>query len=221
MRNQGPAPPIIEVVTVRRAPLFVLALAVMGAQAGHLLAYQIRFGAAALRLESSGAHAYFPNLAKTGLGLAAAVVLTGLVATGLARVLGKRRSSTEVAAPSYLSLLAALYTIQLACFAGQETLEAAVAGVPASSAAVLLLWGTLGQLPIAAISAIALRWLLAEFDTAVAEIRAVLELKELRPKLVPVLLAVPAPAGESLLTARLSSASPRKRGPPSSLRISS
>ncbi len=84
-------------MTGRRMVFAVLALGLLGSQAGHLLAYQIRFGAAAQHLQSSGAHAYFPLVAKTALGAAATALIGALLLVGLARILGGRRvkSATE------------------------------------------------------------------------------------------------------------------------------
>jgi hypothetical protein len=151
----------------RRGALAVLGFGLVGSQAGHVLAYQLRFGDAARAIQSSGAHAYFPSVAKTVLGVAAMALITGLLIIGFARVVAGRRIERE-SAPSFIRLLAPLYTIQLALFAGQETAEALLNGAPASSAAVLLLWGTVGQLPIAAVGALALRWLLARLHPALA-----------------------------------------------------
>lgn len=155
----------------RRVALVVVGAGALASQAGHLLAYSLRFGAAAPRVQSSGAHEYFPALAKTGLGLLAVAFVGGLLLVALARVITGRVDKDS--APSYLRLLAALYTLQLAVFAGQETVEAAVGGAPASSVAVLMLWGTVGQLPVAAIAALALRWLLARIRPALARVFAV------------------------------------------------
>ena len=55
----------------RKKALAIVGLGALGSQAGHLLAYQLRFGAAAQQVQSSGAHSYFPLLAKTALGVAA------------------------------------------------------------------------------------------------------------------------------------------------------
>src|SRR5467141_4203671 len=153
----------------RRGALAVLGLGLVGSQAGHVLAYQLRFGDTARAIQSSGAHAYFPSLAKTVLGVAAMALITGLLIIGFARVVAGRRIERE-SAPSFIRLLAALYTIQLALFAGQETAEALLNGAPASSAAVLLLWGTVGQLPVAAVGTLALRWLLARLHPALAHL---------------------------------------------------
>ena len=208
-------------MTARRAPIFVVAVGLLGSQAGHLLAYQARFGALAPRLQSSGAHAYFPLVAKTGLGIAAGLALGGLLVIGAARAISHSRAVQIRPGHSYLSLLAALYTIQFACFAGQEALEATLSGAPATSAAVLLLWGTLGQLPVAAISAIAVRWLMTEFTPAVREILACLELDAPQPELVPSFVLLPVFAAMRHLESEVARSGRRKRGPPMVLRFSS
>jgi hypothetical protein len=201
-------------VTGRRA-LTVLGAALLGSQAGHLLTYQVRFGAAAQQLQSSGAHAYFPTTARAALGLAAALVLAAGFVIGLARVLGGRPVQRG-SSPAFLRLVATLFTIQLAAFAAQEVGEAMVAGVGADSAAHLVLWGTLGQLPVALVAAAGLRWLLARFEDAVTQLRIALVS-------IPITLAGSVWAGIDHApvltpTALLSLA---KRGPPSSLRFSS
>jgi hypothetical protein len=203
-------------VTGRRS-LTVVGVGLLASQAGHLLAYQVRFGAAAQQLQAVGAHAYFPTTVRAALGLAAALVLAAVFVIGLARVLGGRpvqRGST----PAYLRLVAMLFTIQLASFASQEVGEGMVAGVGVGSAANLLLWGTLGQLPVALVAAAGLRWLLARFEDAVTQLR--LALASTPPQISPIAIAVSAWARSLALepTAYLSLA---KRGPPSSLRFSS
>ena len=194
----------------KRAAAALAAVAIVGAQAGHVLAYQLRFGGAAPQVQSSGAHAYFPALAKSGIGLAAAGLLGALLILGLARVVGGRRAEV-VSAPSYVRLLAALFTIQLAFFAGQETVESLVAGTRSLSVAVLLLWGTVGQLPIAAVSAIALRWLLTRLRPAIALLRAVTAPVHLTQAFVP----IPLPCPAELFVARVARSSFSRRGPPS------
>ena len=201
-----------------RRGVLLLALGALGSQAGHLLAYQLRFGPAAFQAQSSGAHGYFPTVAKTGLGLLGMMALGALLVIGLARVVALRDLKRE--APSYLSLLAALYTIQLAVFAGQETAEAALAGTQAGSIATLLLWGTLGQLPVAAVAALALRWLATRFEAAVEELRSMARLLTPDPGVAPVF-------GPALLASEAEGPHPqvarsalRKRGPPPVLRIS-
>ncbi len=193
----------------------VLGLGLLGSQAGHLLAYQVKFGAAAQQIQASGAHAYFPLVAKTALGAAAAALIGALVVMGLARILSGRRvrSTTE---PSYISLFAFLFSIQLAAFVAQETAEAIIASSSVGSAPGLMLWGTLGQLPIAAIAALALHWLSARVESAVGLIRDVIGATvPLRP--AP-LVAIPVyeASDQALLTSRVASSPLAKRGPPTS-----
>jgi hypothetical protein len=196
----------------------VLGLGLLGSQAGHLVAYQIRFGAAAQMIQSSGAHAYFPVMAKTALGIAAAVLIGALLLVGIARVLSGRRirSATE---PSYVSLLAFLFSIQLAAFVAQEVGESVIAGSSSRSAPDLLLWGTLGQLPIAAVGALAFRWLSARIEAAVSVIREVVAAKMPVPPPAVAIAAYTA-SDQALLVSRVAWSQLVKRGPPTSLRIS-
>ncbi len=205
-------------MTRRRIGVATLALGLLGSQAGHLLAYQVRYGAAAQQLQSSGAHAYFPLLAKTALGVGACALIGGLLLVGLARLLtGRRvRSASE---PSYLSLLAVLFSIQLAAFAVQELGEAVIGGLSTGTAVDLLLWGTLGQLPIAAFAALTLRWLCARIEGAVGAIRALAGPS--LPARPPAAVAIPVPAapGRPLQTFLVAASSLTRRGPPSYSRI--
>jgi hypothetical protein len=191
----------------------IVLLGAVAAQAGHLLTYQVLFGAAARQVQSSGAHAYFPALVKTALGAGAAITLGVLFLAGLSRILRGRIQQGN--SPSFLGLLAALFTIQLAVFAFQESIEAALSGGPAYSVDSLLLWGTLGQLPVAALAAFALRFFLVEVVPALAEVGSFLEplLQPLR--LTAALVPIPIPLDEDLLRSRLAFSSVSKRGPPS------
>jgi hypothetical protein len=202
-------------VSRRRSTLLVIGLGLLGSQAGHLLAYQLMFGAAARQVQSSGTHAYFPLLAKTAAGAAVAALIGGLLIVGLARILSGKpiRSAAE---PSYLSLLAFLFCIQLVAFAAQEVGEALIAGAPIATAPQLLLWGTLGQLPIAAMAALALRWLGVRVESAVGAIReligaTVATSSPLRPVAIPV-FSTP---DRALLESRIANTALPKRGPPS------
>jgi hypothetical protein len=197
-------------VNGRRAGAALAGIGIVAAQAGHLLAYQLRFGGAAQQVQSSGAHTYFPALAKSGIGLAAAGLLACLFVVGLARVTSGWRREV-VSAPSYLRLLAPLFTLQFAFFAAQETGESLIAGTPPASAAVLLLWGTVGQLPVAALAAVALRWLLTRLRPAIRVLRAVTAPVHLTQALVP----VPMPSRAEVFVARLAPSSFSRRGPPS------
>ena len=194
--------------------LVVLGLALLGSQAGHLLAFQLLFGSAAQHVQSSGPHAYFPVVAKTVLGVGALILLGASLIVGLARVLGRELEPRS--APPYLRLLASLFTIQLAAFGVQETLEAALNGTPLPSADWLLMAGTLGQLPVAVIGAVALRWLLARVRPAVEHIGSYFAPVERRPVLVTALIPVPSVSSQAPLVWRPVRASVHKRGPPTS-----
>lgn len=194
-----------------RLALLVLGVGALGSQAGHLLAYELRFGAAAAHLQSSGAHSYFPAVAKTGLGLAAFGLLAGLLIVGAARVIASKPVA-GAPAPHLVRLLAVMYTLQIAVFAVQETAEALLGGAPAGSAPLLLMWGAVGQLPVAIAAALAVRWLLVQ-------VRPALETLRLSPH-VPTLLIVPVavhawPLTVSPATVEVS-AGTCVRGPPSS-----
>jgi len=206
-------------VSSGRVRLLVAAIAISGSQAGHLLAYQVRFGAAARSLQSTGAHGYFPSVVKAAVGVACVLALTGLFAIGLARMVSGRPVRRD-SAPQYLRLLAALYTLQLTVFAGQEVAEALAAGLPVGSAADLLLWGTLGQLPVALVAAAALRWLLLRFDSAVSIIGVALAAGPSRTHPAGTSVMVwPAPEPNPFF-ATVAGQSPAERGPPPSLRLS-
>jgi hypothetical protein len=203
----------------RRKVLTIVGLGMLGSQAGHLLAYQLRFGAAAQQVQSAGAHSYFPLLAKTALGIVAVALLAGLLLVGLARILGGRRIETA-SRPSYIGLLARLFTIQLALFGIQEVVEATVAGASTGSAADLLLWGTLGQLPIAAVAALALGWLSIHVESAVGAIReAIGAAAVVTPLPAPVAILANAAPDRALLMPCVAGSSLAKRGPPSSIRV--
>jgi hypothetical protein len=204
-------------VTGKRTWVAAFGLAVLGSQAGHLLAYQLRFGAAAQHVQSSGAHAYFPALAKTSLGVVAAAMLAGLFLTGLGRALTGRSRSTTWSGPSYIRLLAILFTVQLAVFVGQEVGEALVAGLPVDSAPHLLLWGTLGQLPAAALGAIAFGWLACRYESAVDDLLAVLAAPPSSPALLGVAIPVWTTPARAHLLSQIAGASLGKRGPPALL----
>ncbi len=203
-------------MTGRRRAIAVAAVGILGSQAGHLLTFQLLFGSAAQHLQSSGAHAYFPILAKTTLGAVAAIFLAGMFVVGLARTVSARSRDVAGYQKPFVELVAILFTIQLACFIAQEIAEAVIAGTAAASAPQLLLGGTLGQLPVAALAAIGLRWLLTRFESAVEELRAVLS--TVSSPSVPTLLTVAASpaANGGLLLRQSAGASLSKRGPPTS-----
>jgi hypothetical protein len=193
----------------------VLGLGLVGSQAGHLLAYQIRFGAAAQNIQSSGAHAYFPPVAKTALGVAGVALIGALLLIGLARILSGRRlkSASE---PSYVSLLAILFSLQLATFIAQELGEAFIASSSMGSAADLVLWGTVGQLPVAALAALALVWLLARFETAMITLRQIGAARP-APGTTPRIVLLPRPLRLQPAIVEACPAAYIKRGPPTAL----
>lgn len=199
----------------------MIGLALAGSQAGHLLSYQLHYGAAAQHLQSSGAHAYFPLVARTSLGIVGTVLLASVFLIGLARMLAGRSSFRATSTTSFVGLLATLFTIQLACFAGQEIGEGIVAHTPVASPAELLLWGALGQLPVSAVAAAGLRWILTRFESAVEVVRSVIVVRQAAP--VPFAVALPVwtrTDGTDLLSG-VAGASLSKRGPPSSFPIAS
>ena len=206
-------------MTIKRAWI-VLGCGLLGAQAGHLIAYQVRLGAAAQQVQSSGAHAYFPGAVRTSLGMAAGLALVGLFVVGLARILSGR-PIRRGSAPHYLRLVAALFTVQFLFFAAQEMGEALVGGTPGVSVANLLLWGTLGQLPVAIIAAAGLRWLLTRFDSAVLEIRIALAAVPAPVASLAVVASALGQVDRNLVLRSVAGASLAKRGPPSLLRFSS
>ena len=206
---------------MRKRIVAVLGAAIAGSQAGHLLAYQLHFGAAAQQVQSSGAHAYFPLLARTSLGISAIVLLASLLLIGLARVLVGRTSVRARSTTSFVGLLAALFTIQLACYVSQEIGEGLIARAPFASPADLLLWGALGQLPVSAIAATALGWLFTRFEAAVDEIRKVIAVRQPAPVRSAVAIPIWAEADTTFLLSRVAGASLGKRGPPSSFPIGS
>jgi hypothetical protein len=199
-------------MTAKRS-LAVLGLGLASAQAGHLLAYQLRFGAAAQQVQAAGAHSYFPGLAKTGIGLASVAVIAAMCLVGVARVAAGRRLEPG-SAPPFTRLLAVMYTVQLACFGVQETVEALAGGGHPMSAPLLLLWGTAGQLPVALAATLALRWLLGRVSPALAALRLPATPAYERAGLTLVLPAL-AFATRPVL-ARVVIADHPRRGPPSS-----
>ena len=194
----------------------VAGVGILGSQAGHLLTFRLLFGSAAQHLQSSGAHAYFPLLAKTALGVVASIFLAGMFVIGLARMVSGRRRVAAGDQKPLLELVAILFTIQLACFIVQEIAEAMIAGSAAASVPQLLLGGTLGQLPVAALAAIGLRWLLTRFESAVEELRAVL--RTVSSPAMPTLLTAAAwpVANRGWLLRQSAGASLSQRGPPTS-----
>ena len=193
----------------------VVGLGVVGAQAGHLLAYQLRFGSAAEQVQATGAHAYFPALAKTALGLAALALIGALLVVAVARVAARGRTARRVSGPSFIGVLAALFTIQLSWFMVQELVEALIAGVPPAGAELLLLWGMAGQLPVAFAGAAVLVWLGERVEAAVADLGSVIAAELTLPVTTPVALQLVF-AEDAIAVAHAERSRIVKRGPPAS-----
>jgi hypothetical protein len=205
-----------KLVTIRPKAIAVFGLGLLGSQAGHLVVYQLRYGVAAQQVQSTGVHSYFPLLIKTSLGAIAAASLAGLLIVGFARIVSGRQVR-PVAQPSFAGLLAALFTFQLVVFAVQEVSESLVVGSRVMSAPDLLLWGTLGQLPIAIAGTLALRWLGTRIESAVGAIRDVVGATVLLlPAAPPVAVPVTVAPDRALLMSRVAGMSLARRGPPAS-----
>jgi hypothetical protein len=198
----------------------LLALAgtgVVASQAGHLVAYELQYASSAPSIQSTGVHAYFPVLAKTSLGLTAVTILASLLIISGSRLVIRRPGTRVTRSPSYFTLLAALFTIQITCFVVQETIESNLARTYTPTALYLFLIGMCGQLPIAAVAALALKWLLAHLETALSSLRQVLALRVTAYGPIATTLTLPVPAYQPAL-AETCPAVYVKRGPPPILR---
>jgi hypothetical protein len=189
-------------------------MAVPLSQLGHLLVYLIRYGPAASFQESYGAHAYFPSVAKASAGLLGLLVLTAVALVGLARLVGSKRAAGQRQAPaaSLGELVAVLMPLQLAIFIGQETIELLAAGGLTGLGDVPLLWGLAGQLPLAFLAALFLRWASIAVERAIDRLRFWLDVVAAPPTLAAPVAAAPVPV-VSLAGADRSMAG-RMRGPP-------
>jgi hypothetical protein len=200
--------------------LAVLGLALAGTEAGHLVAYQLRFGAIALSIESTGIHAYFPVLLKVMFGTVALAIIAGLLIVGAARLLARGRGPRQVGGGPFIGLVAALFTIQLTLYIGQEVAEAIAGGLPPDSASNLLLWGVVGQLPVALTGATALRWLWTHVETAAFELAAIARVWLPAPAPAPLAVVLVRDHERALAPAHWARSTFVKRGPPVSSSIS-
>jgi len=160
----------------RRQLRIAILLALPMSQLGHALAYALQ-----RTPQDSGVHRYFPNLLAGLEGLTGAAVLGALLVVVLAHLLNPglaRRGRPARLAP----LLVALLTVQLLIYLFQETAELAHVGRLPSTG--LLLWGVAGQLPVALVAALALRWLSVRFEPALRALSA------LEPAWLPAALVV-------------------------------
>jgi hypothetical protein len=152
-----------------------MAVVVLAAgQVGHLLATELRHGPGAVALYGTGVHAYAPTLATVALGAGGAVVLAALLVVAAAHAVrtGGRAAIVHPVRDSLMDVSAVLFAVQLAAYVAQETLEAVAGGAGLPSPGDLVLWGCVGQLPVAVLAALVLRWLTATVEAAVAELAA-------------------------------------------------
>lgn len=195
----------------------VLGFGIVASQAGHLVVYQLEYGSAAWAVQSQGAHAYFPLFAKTGLGLGAAALLGALLLIAVIHLISGSPARRVVESPNYFQLLSLLFTIQIACFVIQETVESMAAGESPESAINLILLGAVGQLPVAILTALVLKWLATRFETALLVLRQTIATIE-----APIVaLGVLQPRLRTNVRPALVEACPHvyiKRGPPPNLR---
>jgi hypothetical protein len=192
------------------------ALALPLSQLGHLLAYLLRYGPAGLARESFGAHTYFPSVAGTSVGLLGLLVLAAVAVVGLARLVESRRSPGRQRSPrlALAELVAVLLPLQLAIFTAQETAELALAGHLNGLGDLPLLWGLAGQVPVACLGALFLRWASVAVEDAIGRLHFWLDLAVAPAPLLARPAVAPLPVlGPLSADGRMAG---RKRGPPRS-----
>jgi hypothetical protein len=190
-------------------------LALPLAQLGHLLAYWVRYGEGALRLQASGVHGYFPATIQTSLALLGTLLLSFLLLIGLGRSLGGRcyGQSLEPGWPVASSALT-LLIVQLLAFVAQEYAEALLQQSRAPALLPLAAYGVMGQLPVAMVAAVTLAWTTRRARHAIASLcrSGAVAIRPTPTTALPCLrpqpLAEVAPIGSVLAVAA-------KRGPPS------
>jgi hypothetical protein len=190
-------------------------MSLVGSQAGHLVTYYLNYGPAAWDRQSHGAHAYFPAMATATAGILSLGLLFSVLMLGVARLLRGRRLRLRATRDLHLfDLIAIFFTVQLAIYMSQETLESLASGQPLVSVVELLFWGAIGQLPVAASAALAFGWLSVRLEAAVQELKQALGRIGYHPRLRPIALPVPA---RPVVAMALSACAPMafvKRGPP-------
>jgi hypothetical protein len=144
------------------------------AELGHQLGFIERYGTLGIALETVGVHQYFPTLmSAVGAGLGGAT-LAILLTLSLGRLaLGGALGRTRHLTVPVRRLLPVLLALQLAVYLTQETSEALASGhlVTMQWLIATLAWGLAGQAPVALLAALALSWLSARLDRAIAAIR--------------------------------------------------
>lgn len=167
----------------RRRLLLITGLALPLSQLGHSLASLLRSGSP---LPADARHAYFGLGLEVSATLLGAALLACLLAVAVARRLGGSPRPRRAWPLAWIFL--GLAALQLEIYLVQEMLEGA-------SSIDVAVRGLAGQLPVAALAALALHWLSARVGPAVCRLRR-------RPSLLLVRLAavpdawrpVPAPA---------------------------
>lgn len=197
---------------LRGLPVVLAILA--GSQLGHAIVYYARFGTSAASVQATGVHSYLPALTAGLSAVTGAVIMATLLVVAAARSLAPGPSVRRFRATlRFFDLLPALFAVQLLVFMGQESIESLVAGGHLPSLLELLFWGAFGQLPAAAVAAVALSWLLARLESA----WAVLVEGVARLLGAPAPLPPARPARPERPVLRLASVFPAaflKRGPP-------
>ena len=194
-------------------------LALPLAEVGHTLTYAVRYGPPGLELQTVGVHGYFPtalrlSVAGVGLTLLAAVCVLGLGRILLGRGLGLTRTGGR----PFLPLLLVAMVVQLDVYLVQETVETLLAHEPYTFATLgsVLAWGLAGQLPVAAASALGLRWLSFRLEATIEGFRGAFQLtaRLLRPGPPLAVEVRPAPISRAWVLGQQARAAFAKRGPP-------
>jgi hypothetical protein len=201
----------------RRYRLYAAVTAVPMAQVGHVLSYTARYGGAATTIQRSGAHAYFPEFFKAGVGVLAGAMLAGLLVIGagrllLARNLGYRRRP-GIPIPD---LIVACLCFQFDVYLVQEVLEALGSGqvLTMQLLATVAVFGLVGQGPVALLAALALHWLSTRLELVLRQLHCTLDRRVTnRPPVLAAVPVPPAPSGVRLLQ-QISRAACPTRGPP-------
>jgi len=145
---------------------------------GHQLAYLLRYGPSqAVRVETIGAHAYFPRLASfSTISLALALTAALLGALGVRLAVGRRASSSG----NYAGVFLVLAVVQCVLFTVQEAAEAGAIQATPDFLTIGLL-AICAQLPLAAVAAFVVHRLLGILALAPEAVRVVLALRLPRP----------------------------------------
>lgn len=183
---------------VRRL-LVVAVVALPLSQLGHALAAYIRYGAL---LAPGRAHAYFAADLEASAALLGGALLAALAIVGGARRLSGAPLRGRGWPLGWLFL--GLAGLQLELYLAQELLEGA-------TTIDVALRGLAGQLPVAAVAAVALRWLSVRLGPAVRRLRR--PVTAALAQLAPVPSAAPPTLAGVFLPVRLSPATP-SRAPP-------